>query len=83
MYFHQAMQQEDSDQFVDAVVKEVHGHVDSQSWELVKLVNVSNDAEIIPSVWVMRRNRNLVTNKIIKYKERMNSHGGKQKLGIN
>ena len=29
MYFHQAMAQEDSGDFVEAVVKEVNGHVDN------------------------------------------------------
>ena len=41
MYFHQAMQQEDSDQFVDAVVKEINGHVDNKSWELANIEVVS------------------------------------------
>ena len=68
---------------MDAVVKEGNGHVDNKSWELVNIENVLKDAEIIPSVWAMRRKRNLVTNKITKYKARLNIHGGKQTLGIN
>ena len=36
MYFHQAMQYEDSDQVVDSVVEEINGHVYHKSWELVK-----------------------------------------------
>ena len=43
-YFYQDLQQVDSDQFVDAVVKEVNGHVDNQSWELVKVEDVPKDA---------------------------------------
>jgi hypothetical protein len=36
MYYHQALQQPDAKQFVDAVVKEVNGHVNNKHWELVK-----------------------------------------------
>ena len=83
MYFHQAMQQEDSDEFVDAVVKEINGDVDNKSWELVNIEDVPKDAEIIHSVWFMRRKRNLVTYKITKYKARLNIHGDKQTIVIN
>ena len=34
MYFHQAMDQEDSGYFVEAVVKEVNGNVDNAHWKL-------------------------------------------------
>ena len=83
MYFHQAMQQEDSDHFVDAVVKKINGHIDNKSWELVNIEDNPKDVEIIPSVWAMRRKRNLVTNEITKCKARLNIHRGKQTLGIN
>ena len=43
MYFHQAMAQEDSGDFVEAVVKEVHGHVDNSRWKLVPLKSVPED----------------------------------------
>ena len=39
-----------SDQVVDAVVKEINVHVDSKSWELVNIEDVPKDAEIIPSI---------------------------------
>ena len=68
MYFHQAMKEEDSDQFVSAAVKEVNGHVGNQSRELVKVEDVPKDAEMI--LWAMMKKRNLLTNKITKYKER-------------
>ena len=37
---------------------------------------------VLPSVWVMRRKRNLITNKITKFKARLNVHGGKQIKGL-
>ena len=45
------MQQEDHDQFVDAIVKEINGHVDSKIWEIVKIDDAPEDVEIVPSVW--------------------------------
>ena len=77
IFFHQVMQ------FVDAVVKETNGHIDNKSWDLVNIENVPRDSEIVPSVWAMRRKRNLVTIKITSYKARMNIHGGKQTIRIN
>ena len=35
MYFHQAMRQDDSADFVEAVVNEINGHVDNKHWELI------------------------------------------------
>jgi len=83
MYFHQAMAQDDSGDFVDAVVKEVNGHVDNTHWELIPIADVPEDTDVLPSVWSMRRKRNLVTNEITKYKARLNVHGGKQTFGVN
>ena len=37
---------------------------------------------ILPAVWAMRRKRNLITGEIIKYKTRLNVHGGKQIQGL-
>ena len=37
MYSHQAMAKEDSGDFVEAVMKEVNGHVDNSHWKLVPI----------------------------------------------
>ena len=83
MYFHQVMAQEDSCDFVEAVVKVVNDHVDNSHWKLVPIKSVPEDTNILPSVWSMRRNINLITNEITKYKARLNVHGGKQTFGEN
>ena len=83
MYYHQALQQPDAKQFADAVVKEVNGHVDNNHWNLIKREDVPEDAQVVPSVWSMRRKRNLTTNEITKHKARLNLHGGKQIFGMN
>ena len=51
MYFHQAMNQEYSGDFVEAVVKEFNCHVDNSHWELVPIESVPEDTDILPSVW--------------------------------
>jgi hypothetical protein len=83
MYYHQALQQPDAKQFADAIIKEVNGHVDNNHWNLVKREDVPEDAQVVPSVWSMRRKRNLTTNKITKHKARFNLHGGKLVFGMN
>ena len=83
MYYHQAMQQDDADEFVGAIVKEVNGHVENNNWEIIERSKVPADEEVIPSVWAMRQKRNLTTNEITKYKARLNVHGGKQTFGVN
>jgi len=83
MYLHQALRQPDSRQFIQAVVKEINGHVDRNHWALVKRCEVPDDVEVLPSVWSMRRKRDLTTGAVAKHKARLNLHGGKQEYGIN
>ena len=54
MYFAQAIKQPDRKQFVDAIVKEVNGHVENQNWELIKRSKVPVGKPIQHSVWAMR-----------------------------
>ena len=35
MYYHQCLHQPDASQFVEAIIKEVNGHVDCGNWELI------------------------------------------------
>ena len=60
MYFHQALK------FVQTVVKEVNGHTDNKHWELIKHSNVSQNVEIVPSVWAMPCKHNLTISEITK-----------------
>ena len=83
MYLQQALRQPDASQFVDAVISEVNGHVTNKNWALMKRSEVPKDADVVPSVWSMRRKRDITTNEIKKYKARLNLHGGKQVYGMN
>ena len=68
MHFGQAMKQPDRHQFVEAVVKEVNGHVDNQNFKLIRRSEVPEGEPIQQSVWAMRRKRNLTTGEITKHK---------------
>jgi hypothetical protein len=78
MYLQQILRQPDTKEFVQAVVKEVNGHVDSNNWTLKKRDEVPDDAQIVPSVWSMGRKGNLTTNQAKSHKARLNLHGRKQ-----
>ncbi len=54
-----------------------------QPWRLAKHSKVLSDVEVIPSVWSLQCKRDVTTNKIKKYKARLNLHGGKQVFGLN
>jgi hypothetical protein len=43
MYLQQALKQPDAKEFVQAVIKEVSGHVDSKNWALQKQSKVPED----------------------------------------
>jgi hypothetical protein len=83
MYLNQALQQPDAAHFVEAVVQEVNGHVNNNHWRLTKCSKVLSDVEVAPSVWSQQCKRDITTNKIKKYKARLNLHGGKQVFGLN
>ncbi len=73
----QALQQPDANQFVEAVIAEVNGHVDNKHWQLTKRSKVPPNNDVLPSVWSMHHKRDITTNEIKKYKARLNLHGGK------
>ncbi len=77
MYLQQALQQPDAKEFVQAVVKEINGHVDCDNWTLQKRNEVPEDVQIVPSVWSMRRKHDLTMNEIKSHKAQLNLHGGK------
>jgi hypothetical protein len=76
-YLQQALKQPDAKEFVQAVIKEVNGHMDSNNWLLQKGSNVPEDVQIVPSVWSLRRKRDLTTNEVKSHKARLNLHDGK------
>jgi hypothetical protein len=78
MYLQQTLKQPNAKEFVQVVIKEVNGHVDSNNWKLLKQSKVPEDVQIVPSVWSLQRKCNLTMNKVKSHKARLNLHGGKQ-----
>jgi hypothetical protein len=68
---------------VQAVIKEVNGHVDSNNWTLQQQRNVPENVQIVPSVWSLQCKCDLITNKVKSHKARLNLHGQKQVYGMN
>ena len=83
MYFHQAMKAPDRDQFTKAIVKEVNDHIEHKHWELIPRDAVPKGVKVLPSVWSMKRKRDVKTQRVYKHKARLNVHGGKQVYGEN
>jgi hypothetical protein len=83
LYLQQALRQPDAKEFMQAVIKEVNGHMDCKNWTLKKRSKVPEDLQIVPSVWSMQRKRDLTTNEIKLCKARLNLHGRKQIYGMN
>ncbi len=50
MYLQQVLKQPNAKEYVQAVIKEINGHVDSNNWMLQKRSNVPEDVQIVPSV---------------------------------
>ncbi len=53
MYLHQVLRQPDSKEFMEAVIKEVNGHVDNNHWKLIPCTEVPEGTEVVPSVYAM------------------------------
>ena len=81
MYWGQAMNEPDAEQFQNAAIKEFNDHSIRNHWELIERINVPTGKTVIPSVWSMKRKRDIKTRQITKYKARLNIHGGKQVFG--
>ncbi len=79
---YQTLKQPNSRQFIEAIVKEVNGHVDCDHWALIKQADVPENVKVLPSVWSIRCEC-LTTGAISKHKARLNLHGGKQVYGVN
>ena len=56
--------------------------VDCKHWVVTPRLEVPKDTDVLPSVWAVRRKRNLMLGEITKLKARLNLHGGKQEFGM-
>jgi hypothetical protein len=64
MYLQQVLKQPNAKEFVQAVIKEVKRHMDSNNWMLQKQSKVPDNVQIIPSVWSIQGKHDLTRNKV-------------------
>ena len=83
MYYDQAIREPDAPEFIKSIVKEVNDHIEAKHWELIPREQVPEGVTVLPSVWSMKRKRNIKTRQVYKHKARLNVHGGKQEFGVN
>ena len=62
---------------------EVESHTQNQVWEMVPRTQVPKGAQILPSVWAMKRKRRISTREVYKWKARLNIDGSQQQAGVN
>ncbi len=53
MYPHQVLRQPDAREFVEAVIKEVNGHIDNNHLKLIPRTKVPEGTEVVQSIWAM------------------------------
>lgn len=82
LYYHEILNEPDKPKFLEAMEMEISQHNDRKNWVLVKRSDVPNHLSVLPSVWAMRRKRDLTTGDIVKWKARLNVDGSKQQYGI-
>ena len=82
MYYHEAIRQEDAQQFQEAMQKEIDDHHSNDHWEFFERDKVPEDNKVLSSVWSMKRKRRIKTREVYKWKARLNVHGGQQVKGI-
>ena len=77
----QMLKLDDIKDFVIAMIKEIEDHQNRGHWELIERKMMPNGSKTILSVWAFKRKR-LPDGTILKYKARLNAHGGIQRWGI-
>lgn len=78
-YFHQAIQEDERDEFVKAMVKELEDHRINNHWKLVHRSDIGN-TKTVKAIWSFKRKRR-PDGSLLKHKARLNAHGGMQIYG--
>jgi hypothetical protein len=80
--YKQAMEQDDREDFLDAMEKEIADHTKRGHWIIVPRSSMPKGKKPIMSIWSMKRKR-LPTGELLKHKARLCAHGGMQQWGEN
>ena len=81
MYMHEAMREPDSEEFRAAMAKEVSDQMDNGNFSIVERSSVPVGEAIMPTVWQMKRKRDIKTRVVKKWKARLNLDGSKMVKG--
>jgi histone deacetylase 1/2 len=76
------LKQEDSNDFVVAMVKEVEDHEKRDHWTLIPRSTMPEGTKTILSIWSFKRKR-FPDGRVLKHKARLCAHGGMQTWGVN
>ena len=82
LYFHEAVKQKDRKQFLLAMEEEINSNITDNTFTLTHISEIPQDATILPSVWALRRKRDLKTQQIKRWKARLNVDGSKMIKGV-
>ena len=80
-YFEQAMQQDDAEQFLEAMIQEIDDHFQRKHWKLVPRSTIGN-AKPLKAIWSFKRKRR-PDGSLLKHKARLCCHGRMQVFGEN
>ena len=81
MYLHQALKEDDKDEFIKAMRKEIHDQSENGNFSVIHKSQVPEVKNALPVVWQMKRKRDIRTREIKKYKARLNIDGSRMKPG--
>ena len=82
LYYHQAMKEQDKEEFESSMMKEVEDQYNNGNFSKVHKSEVPDDQIVLPAVWQMRRKRDAKTGAIKKYKARLNIDGSRMRKGV-
>ena len=76
------LQQDDRQQFVEAMQKEINDRLKCKHWEVILRSEVPKNVKTIMSIWSFKRKR-FTDGSLNKHKARLCAHGGHQQWGVN
>ena len=79
--FKEMLKQEDKNEFIKAMLKEIEDHEDRDHWELFERDKIPSGHKTILAIWSFKRKR-FPDGRIYKYKARICAHGGMQQWGV-
>jgi hypothetical protein len=82
MYMHEALKQPDRAEFIKAMQKEWNDQYNNGNFSIIHRTKVPKDKTILPTVWQMKRKRDIKTRKVKKYKARLNIDGSRMTKGV-